>query len=168
MRLGTDGTLIIVAIILGMLLLLLFGLGIWLVSRFQRTGGGSARFIYGNAPTRVTDTTLSQTRPDGEVTLALADVARVRLVETAKPLIRVGNFEQGGDFFVVQVDDRHGGSINVERLLSNWTVWGTRVEEQGASVRSILQTMLPHLPPDAEVDPRVSAYAATGKLIRAS
>ena len=144
------------------------GLVVWRAARRQRAAGGSWRYFYGNAPTRTTDTTLSQTRPDGEVTMSLADVARVRLVETPKPLVRVGNFEQSGKFYVVQVDDRDGGSIYVERLLSNWTVWGTRLVEQGSPVRSILQDLLPRLPPEAEVDPRVRAYAETGTLSRAS
>lgn len=149
-------------------LLVVVGLVIWWRARRQFAAGGSWRYIHGNAPTRTTDTTLSQTRPDGEVTLSLADVTSVRLVETPRPVVTVGNFERGGQFFVVQIDDRHGGTIYIERLLSNWTVWGTRLVEQGSPVRSILQDLLPRLPPDAVVDPRVSAYAATGTFPRAS
>lgn len=155
------GVFVVVAVVLAVAFLFVFR-----STRGRRAAGESWRFVYGNAPVQITDTTLSQTRQDGTVTMNLEDVVRVHLVATGKPIVRVGNLEQAPwtKFWVVQIEDRHGSSVHVERLVTSWTVWGTRLVEQGSQLRSILQDLLSRLPPTAEVDPRVSAYAATGKL----
>ena len=67
-------------------------------------------------------------------------------------------------FFVVQVEDRRGDTIYVERLVTAWSIWGTRVLEEGSPVRAILQDLLPRLPPETDVDPRLTQYVATGAL----